>query len=89
MKPEIVNAMWTKRPKENRKEFLMNSFVHLPIGLLVGFSVGTIVVKLVGIEIGFAKIIIVFVFALLICVGNVFANYRRLVKKRQEGEEAD
>ena len=62
--------MFKKIEEEDRKDFLMNSFVHLPIGLIIGLTAGTIVVKLIGFDIVFGHILIIFIFALLICKGG-------------------
>ena len=79
--------MFKKIAEEDRKDFLMNSFVHLPIGLIIGLTAGTIVVKLIGFDIVFGNILIIFIFALLICVIKILFNYRRLIKKRMKLRE--
>ncbi len=81
--------MSNKIPNENKKEFHMIIFVHLPIGFIFGFTMFILLIKFSDLKISLSGLLFVFLFVLAICIGTGIMNYRRLSKNQKDKEASD
>jgi len=68
--------------EEDRKKFAMNSFVYMPISLLLGFIIAAILINFMGFEIELGKFLLIIIFVLIIYISSILKYYRKLSKNK-------
>jgi hypothetical protein len=81
---ERIDIMFSKIPKQDRKRFVIYSFIYLPIGLIVGFSIGTMLVKFIGFKITLGGFLFVFSFVTLAAILSAVNFYRKLTNNTSD-----
>jgi hypothetical protein len=75
--------MLRKIPKQHRREFLLNLFLYMPSGIIVGTFMAAMVAKFVGVEIDLGVVAFSFSFVVLACIYSIWTHYRRLTKNNK------
>ena len=74
--------MFSKISKQDRKRFVIYSFIYLPIGVIVAFSIGTMLVKFIGFRITLGGF--VFSFVILVTILSAVNFYRKLTNNTSD-----
>ena len=74
--------MFEKIPREHRKKFIVNSFIYMPLGLILSLLFLTMLAKFVEIEIDLGLIICVLLSLILSSIFSVWNLCRKLTKKK-------
>ena len=67
--------------KQQRRRFILNSFVSLPIGLIFGLLISLGLKKLYNIEVSPGGMLLFVTIIVSGCIGAIFISYKKLSKQ--------
>lgn len=76
--------MLNQVPKNSIKRFLINSFVYLPISLVLGITILFILAKIFGISLIFGEVFFVITGTILTCAAIILNFYRKLSGEKKD-----
>ena len=71
--------MFDKLPQEQRNQFIKQTFIVMPISLLLGMIAGFIILRFIGFAITLRGAIFAIIFMVLTVVWSLKKHYRKLI----------